>query len=99
MFRGVSSTDTQGQLRPLNLKRDLEKLDEVLSNIGGASLMIIDPLSAYLGGVDSHKDAEVRALLLVVKEWSERTKIAVVAIMHLNKPGQGTLNARALERV
>jgi hypothetical protein len=48
-------------------------------------LVTIDPLSAYLGDTDSHRDADVRALLAPLAALAERTSVAIVGIMHLTK--------------
>jgi hypothetical protein len=48
--------------RPLNLARDLDQLAEAIRRVA-PQLVIIDPITAYLGKTDSYKDAEVRGLL------------------------------------
>ena len=49
--------------RSFNLQIDLARLEELLKDKAGVRLMIIDPISSYLGKVDSHKNAEVRTVL------------------------------------
>jgi KaiC/GvpD/RAD55 family RecA-like ATPase len=73
--------------RAFNLNEDIRKLEELLKKIGNVALVIIDPVSAYLGGADSHKMAEVRALLAPLSDMAARTGAAVVAVSHLNKGG------------
>jgi hypothetical protein len=51
----------------------------------GARVVIIDPLSAYLGDTDSHRDAEVRGLMTPIAELAERKGVAVIGVMHLSK--------------
>src|SRR5206468_1672272 len=53
--------------RPFNLNSDLTMLEKV-TQAKGATAIVIDPLSAYLGRADSFKDAEVRGLLAPVAE-------------------------------
>lgn len=50
-----------------------------------ARLMIIDPVSAYLGSTDSHRDAEVRSLMAPLAALAERTGVAILGVMHLGK--------------
>ena len=50
-----------------------------------AVLVIIDPLNAYLAGIDSHKAAEVRGGLAPLSALGERTGAAIVVVHHLNK--------------
>jgi hypothetical protein len=52
--------------RAFNLKTDLNRLGKMLDEIGGAAMIVIDPITAYLGEADSHKNAEFSALLLAV---------------------------------
>ena len=42
---------------------DIDTIENALSQAGDAKLVIVDPVSAYLSDADSHKNAEVRALL------------------------------------
>jgi putative DNA primase/helicase len=71
--------------RAFNLETDLGKLAAMLHQIGGAALIVIDPISAYLGGADSHKNAEVRALLAPLSALASQHAAAVVAVSHFNK--------------
>jgi hypothetical protein len=52
-------------------------------------LVIIDPLSAHLGDVNSHNDASMRGVLSPLSEWANRQGVAVLAIAHLNKGDGG----------
>jgi hypothetical protein len=51
------------------------------------SAIIIDPISAYLGGTDSHVNAEVRGLLTPLSELAAKRDVAVIGVSHLNKAG------------
>jgi energy-coupling factor transporter ATP-binding protein EcfA2 len=82
-------------LRGFDLSRDVSALGEALVRIGDVRLLVIDPISAYLGGVDSHRNAEVRALLVALSDMAARLDVAVLAVSHLNKGG----GADALARV
>jgi RecA-family ATPase len=48
-------------------------------------LVIIDPISAYLGDTDSHNNTDVRARLSPLAELAERYRVAIVCISHTNK--------------
>ena len=64
--------------------KDVEHIEaEVIDK--KAKLVIIDPLSAYLGGIDSHKDSDVRSVLAPLADMADRRKVAVVLIRHLRK--------------
>jgi putative DNA primase/helicase len=68
-----------------NLERDLEKLDEAIGKIPAIQLLVIDPVSAYMGRVDTHRDAETRRVLAPLADFASRRRVAVIGVMHLNK--------------
>lgn len=68
-----------------SLERDLEKLEDALEKIPSANLLVIDPISAYMGRVDTHRDAEIRRVLMPLAELAARRGVAVQAVMHLKK--------------
>jgi putative DNA primase/helicase len=52
---------------------------------GKGHLVVFDPISSYLGRVDSHKNADLRAVLEPIGEMSSRLRVATLAVTHLNK--------------
>lgn len=83
----INDPDDNGEdtKRGFSLKCDLSELDRILTQKPDICLVVIDPITAYLGGVDSHKNADVRALLGPLSELASRHGVAVVAVTHLNK--------------
>lgn len=75
--------------RTFNLKTDLTRLGAMLAEIGGAAMIVIDPITAYLGEADSHKNAEVRALLSPLSDLAAKHGAAIVCVSHLNKSSAG----------
>jgi hypothetical protein len=75
--------------RTFDLSRDLPALEWAIQSVDGCRLVVIDPVTAYLGGVDSHKNAEIRGLLAPLGAIAEQHRVAVVAVTHLNKSGGG----------
>lgn len=71
--------------RSFSLERDAAALDEAIEQTPDCRLVIIDPISAYLGNTDSHKNADVRGLLTPLSELAQRRRVAVLAVTHLNK--------------
>jgi putative DNA primase/helicase len=92
---GLPLTGGSETPRAFNLKTDMDQLGSMLKEIGGAALVIIDPITAYLGTTDSHKNAEIRALLSPLAELAGQYEAAVVAVSHFNK----NANTEALMRV
>lgn len=73
--------------KQFNLATDLPHLDRTLAQLKDTALIIIDPITAYLGETDSHRTADVRALLAPVSRLAEKYNVAIVCITHLNKGG------------
>lgn len=90
--------NADGIERGFCLTADLPALEDALDRTRGA-LVVIDPLSAYLGDRDSYKDAEVRALLAPVAALAERKGVAILAVMHPGKDSQRRAIHRALGAV
>jgi hypothetical protein len=51
-------------------------------------LVTIDPVTAYLGKTDSHRDGEVRGLLAPLIAELERAHVGLLAVGHLTKDAQ-----------
>ena len=71
------------------LDRDTDRLIEAIKQIGDVSLVVIDPISAYMGKADSHNNAEVRSVLAQLAYLAQVTGAAVVCVTHLNKDSSG----------
>lgn len=71
--------------RGFDLSMDIARLGSLLHDLGDPALVIIDPITAYLGDADSHKNAEVRALLAPLSEMAAAQRVAVIAVSHLTK--------------
>jgi hypothetical protein len=92
----VLQGDGKGR-RTFNLQADLALLEQKIAEIGDVALIIIDPISSYMGKTDSHKNAEVRGALEPASEMAERLKVAIVSITHFSKSGAGN-TSKALHR-
>ncbi len=83
--------------RSFNLQADLDLLEREIERLADVCLIVIDPISSYLGRVDSHKNADVRGVLEPIGEMAERLGVAVLSITHFSKAGTGT-TTKALHR-
>jgi putative DNA primase/helicase len=90
-------TDAGVGRRGFNLQADLELLENKIAEIGDVVLIVIDPVSSYLGKTDSHKNSEVRGVLEPLSAMAERTRVAVLSITHFSKAGVGAAT-KALHR-
>jgi putative DNA primase/helicase len=86
-IRCVRRKDAQGNETTdhFNIQTDRFELERILEETPDVKLVIIDPLSAYFGSVDTHKDSNVRSVLAPLVEMAGRFNIALVCILHLNK--------------
>jgi len=84
----------EGQERPFTLEADLGALEMALRQTR-AVLLVVDPLSAYLGRRDSYKDSEIRGLLTPLASLAEQYHCAIVGILHLTKNAQRRVLLRA----
>ena len=78
---------TDGPTRSFNLGH-VDVIDDFLETNPAVRLVIIDPISAYMAGIDSHKNTDVRAVLAPIAALAAKHGVAVIAVSHLNK-GQG----------
>jgi putative DNA primase/helicase len=86
-----------GTRRALNLQSDLELIEKKISEIIDVVLVIIDPVSSYLGKTDSHKNSEVRGVLDPLSEMAERMRVAILSVTHFSKSGANN-TTKALHR-
>ena len=70
---------------PFCLATDLPALELAIDRVGDCRLVVIDPITAYLGHTDSHKNADIRAVLAPLADLASRNRVAVVAVTHLRK--------------
>ena len=79
---------------PLLLSEDMHQLDGVLTAYPDTRLLILDPLSAYLGVKDSHRDADVRQVLGPLTDLAARHGVTIMGITHLSKATGNSAMAR-----
>ncbi len=83
----IEGVSLLGQRRHFSLQQDLPRLVETIEQNPGTRLVVIDPIAAYCGNVDSHKNSDVRGLLAPLAELASRHHLAIVAVTHLSKSG------------
>ena len=76
-------TDRDGKRRAVNLRADLDKLRALVEEIGNVLLVIIDPISAYLGdSIDSKQTFSVNPVLMMVADFADQARCAVFVVHH-----------------
>ncbi len=73
--------------RMFDLGADLNALRQVIRMTPGCKLVVIDPISAYLGAKNSHDNADIRSLLAPLAALAAEMNVAVVGVSHFNKGG------------
>jgi DNA polymerase I-like protein with 3'-5' exonuclease and polymerase domains len=69
------------------LSSGLQELEQVLLDHDNIGLVLVDPITAYMGSpasgrFDSHKATDVRGVLGPLKDLAERHRVAISAITH-----------------
>ena len=93
-----SVRDEDQKRRGFSLQADLERLEAEIRKRNNIRLVIIDPVSSYLGHVDSHKNSDVRAVLEPLGEMASRMRVAIICNNHFSKGG-GSANSRIIGSV
>jgi hypothetical protein len=70
----------------LSLPRDLAETERAAREVD-AALLLLDPLMSRLGDLDTHRDSEVRQALEPLAALADRTRMAVLGLIHHNKSG------------
>lgn len=85
MVAGVRTGDA---VSSFNLRDHLKFLRGMCKAEPETRLIVIDPISAYLGDEEGHSNTKVRNLLSPLARLAQDFNVAVVAVTHLNKGGQ-----------
>jgi putative DNA primase/helicase len=77
----------QGGRRMFSLITDLALLVKKINDIGGVVLVVVDPLSAYLGvgKIDGYRTTDVRGVLAPLAELASEHRVSIIGVMHFNK--------------
>jgi AAA domain len=75
------------------LGEDLDELGHMIEKIGDVALVAIDPLTAFMGKINSHSTTDVRGALGPLADLAGRHNVAVSTVTHPPKQG----GARAMD--
>ena len=68
----------QNGRRTFNLQADLDVISDKIAEIGDVALVVIDPVTSYLGKIDSHRTSDVRSALEPLGDFAATTGVAVL---------------------
>jgi len=74
---------------------DLMRLDYLIRSIGDVKLLIVDPITSFLGSTEANSNAQVRSALIPLQRMAKRHGVALIAVSHFNKK----LDLGAINRV
>jgi len=91
---GMVRTDKNKE-RSFLLAEDLKELERLIRERPDTVMVGIDPITAYLGSgkIDSHKAADVRAVLEPLNTLAENTGVLVFSVTHPAKSSQSAINS------
>jgi AAA domain len=79
----LAATLKDGARTMFSLQHDLAALGKKLKEVGDVAIVVIDPITSYMGSkIDSHRVTDVRAVLEPLADWAEEHKVAVLGITH-----------------
>jgi putative DNA primase/helicase len=70
---------------PIALDRDLGLLRAMLTDHPAVKLIVVDPVSSYIGNVDPNRPKEVRPFIDKLKAFAKDMNVSVLLIMHFSK--------------
>jgi hypothetical protein len=72
-----------GKGRRFLLGEDLDELEKLVAEVGDVALIVVDPITSFMGGsIDSHKATAVRSQLDPLQDLAEKLNIVVSAVTH-----------------
>ena len=82
MTNGTGHTQTE---REVQLDADLAEIKRILESHPNIRLIVVDPVSNYLGRTKMVSEQDVRAVLIPLKNLAATMNVAIIGVMHLNK--------------
>jgi putative DNA primase/helicase len=73
--------------RLINLQNDLHAIEKFIKEKGDVRLIIIDPVSYFVGDLREDKNSEVIHFLDVLKDFAKEHNLAIILNKHLRKKG------------
>ena len=69
----------------LNIAKHIGLLRKLVADRPRTRMMFFDPLSAYLGGIDSNSNTDVRGVLHSLGDLAKEYRVAIIGIGHFGK--------------
>ncbi len=85
----LTGVRTGGAINRFSLREHIKSLHLVCKAQPQTRLIIIDPITAFLGDEQGYSNTRVRNLLAPLATFAQSYNVAVVAVTHLSKAGYG----------
>lgn len=86
--------DKDGELMEQEITlEDIDAITEQIDDLPDLRLLIVDPVTAYLGSADANDNSEVRRVLNRIVKLAEEKKFCVVFITHQKKSLANAINS------
>jgi putative DNA primase/helicase len=85
--------DDNGNRRTFNLQSDLDALAKKIAELADVQLIIVDPITAYMGKADTKQTGDVRSIMTAVGDFAEESRVAILALTHPPKAQANAMNA------
>ena len=76
---------SEGGFQQFDIITHLSELDGSMTRQPDARLLVLDPLTAYMGDIDSNSNTDVRRVLGPLCEMAQKHQVAVLGVSHLTK--------------
>ena len=92
--KGIQKVDKSGNkyFDPICLVEHITEFENLIIK-NKYKLIIVDPISLYLGSVDENKNKEIRSALAILNAVAERHDFSLILISHFSKPGAAQKSA------
>ncbi|MFZ6691848.1 AAA family ATPase [Undibacterium sp. SXout20W] len=84
----INGITENGEKFPFDPAQDISSLKIAVAEIGGVSLLIVDPIVSAVAG-DMHRANDVRRSLQALVDFASENQCAVIGITHFAKGGAG----------
>ena len=95
LFEGVTTPGKDG-ISPINLRDNIESIVKDIISIGNVKLLVIDPITAFMGKLDNNKVTDIRELFYYLQNTAEFLNMAILLISHFNKSSTQAINQRVM---
>jgi putative DNA primase/helicase len=79
-----------------SLDAGVDRLERIIQDIGDVRIILIDPITSFVGSKGMYNDNKVRELLNPLAQLAARYDLAIISVIHMNKDMQKKGNQRVL---